>query len=93
VDRLRRRPQHAHRPGEHAQTLADDPQFQHRLPFHPREALGAEQLPTPIKLMDEDLPAPTKAPTPGQHTDELLAEVLGYPQDRIAELRDAGAFG
>ena len=75
------------------QTLADDPQFRHRLPFHPREALGAEQLPSPIKLMGEDLPTPTKAPTPGQHTDEVLAEVLGYGPERIAELRDAGALG
>ena len=75
------------------QTLADDPQFQHRLPFHPQEALGAEQLPTPIKLMGEDLGVPTKAPTPGQHTDEVLADVLGYAPDRIAELRSAGAFG
>jgi crotonobetainyl-CoA:carnitine CoA-transferase CaiB-like acyl-CoA transferase len=75
------------------QTLADDPQFQHRLPFHPQETLGAEQLPTPIKLMGEDLGVPTKAPTPGQHTDEVLADVLGYAPDRIAELRSAGAFG
>ena len=75
------------------QTLADDPQFQHRLPLHPQEALGAEQLPTPIKLMGEDLGVPTKAPTPGQHTDEVLADVLGYAPDRMAELRSAGAFG
>jgi crotonobetainyl-CoA:carnitine CoA-transferase CaiB-like acyl-CoA transferase len=75
------------------QTLAADPQFRHRLPFHPRQALGAEQLPSPIKLIGEDLPAPTKAPTPGQHTDEVLAELLGYGPERIAELRDAGALG
>ena len=36
---------------------------------------------------------PTKAPTNGQHTDEILAKVLGYGDDRIAELRAAGAFG
>ena len=36
---------------------------------------------------------PTKAPTPGQHTDEVLADVLGYGPDRVAELRSAGAFG
>ncbi len=75
------------------QTLAQDPQFRHRLPFHPLEALGAEQLPTPIKLIGEDLPVPTKAPTPGQHTDEVLAEVLGYDPERVAALRASGALG
>ncbi len=75
------------------QTLADDPQFQARLPFHPREALGAEQLPSPIKLIDEELPVPSKAPTVGQHTDEVLRELLDYDDTRVAELRDAGAFG
>jgi crotonobetainyl-CoA:carnitine CoA-transferase CaiB-like acyl-CoA transferase len=75
------------------QTLAGDPQFRHRLPFHPAEALGAEQLPTPIKLIGEELPVPAKAPTPGQHTDEVLADVLGYGPDRLAELRASGALG
>ena len=41
-------------------TLADDPQFQDRLPWLPSERLGAEQLPTPIKLVDETLPVPTQ---------------------------------
>jgi crotonobetainyl-CoA:carnitine CoA-transferase CaiB-like acyl-CoA transferase len=75
------------------QTLAGDPQFRHRLPFHPAEALGAEQLPTPIKLIGEELPVPAKAPTPGQHTDEVLADVLGYGPERLAELRASGALG
>ena len=50
------------------QTIADDPQFQDRFPWLPREVLGAEQLPTPIKFIDERLAVPTKAPTVGQHT-------------------------
>ena len=37
------------------------------------------------------MPAP--APTVGQHTDEVLTEVLGYDADRIAALRAADAFG
>jgi crotonobetainyl-CoA:carnitine CoA-transferase CaiB-like acyl-CoA transferase len=75
------------------QTLADDPQFQDRLPWYPREVLGAEQLPSPIKLLDEELPVPTKAPTVGQHTDEVLTGVLGYDGARVAALRGAGALG
>jgi crotonobetainyl-CoA:carnitine CoA-transferase CaiB-like acyl-CoA transferase len=75
------------------QTLADDPQFQERLPWYPQEALGAEQLPSPIKLIDEELPVPTKAPTVGQHTDEVLTGLLGYDEARVAALREAGALG
>jgi crotonobetainyl-CoA:carnitine CoA-transferase CaiB-like acyl-CoA transferase len=75
------------------QTLADDPQFQARLPFYPRDVLGAEQLPTPIKLLDEELPVPRKAPTVGQHTDEVLRDVLGYDDTRVARLRAVGALG
>jgi crotonobetainyl-CoA:carnitine CoA-transferase CaiB-like acyl-CoA transferase len=75
------------------QTLADDPQFEDRLPWYPREALGAEQLPSPIKLLGEELPMPTKAPTVGEHTDEVLATVLGYDDAKVAELRASGALG
>jgi len=74
-------------------TLADDPQFQDRMPWLPRDVLGCEQLPSPIKLMGETLPVPSKAPTPGQHTDEVLRDVLGYDEARVAELRSAGALG
>jgi crotonobetainyl-CoA:carnitine CoA-transferase CaiB-like acyl-CoA transferase len=74
-------------------TIADDPQFQDRMPWLPREVLGCEQLPSPIKLVGETLPIPTKAPTPGQHTDQVLRDVLGYDDSRIAELRSAGALG
>jgi crotonobetainyl-CoA:carnitine CoA-transferase CaiB-like acyl-CoA transferase len=75
------------------QTVADDPQFQARLPFYPREALGAEQLPSPVKLIGETLPMPTKAPTAGQHTDEVLHDVLAYDEERVRTLRDSGALG
>jgi crotonobetainyl-CoA:carnitine CoA-transferase CaiB-like acyl-CoA transferase len=75
------------------QTLADDPQFRDRLPWLPREVLGAEQMPSPIKLVGEELPVPSKAPTVGQHTDEVLQEVLGYDDERVRALHDGGALG
>ena len=75
------------------QTLADDPQFQDRFPWNPAERLGAEQQPSPIKYLDVEVPLPTKAPTVGQHTDEVLREVLGYDDARIEELRGTGALG
>jgi crotonobetainyl-CoA:carnitine CoA-transferase CaiB-like acyl-CoA transferase len=75
------------------QTLVGDPQFRARLPWLPREDLGAEQLPSPIRLVDEELPRPAKAPTVGQHTEDVLREVLGYDRERVAALRAAGALG
>jgi crotonobetainyl-CoA:carnitine CoA-transferase CaiB-like acyl-CoA transferase len=74
-------------------TIAEDPQFQDRFPWLPADQLGADMLFTPIKVIGEELPIPTKAPTPGQHTDAILTEVLGYDDARIAELRAAGALG
>ncbi|MEQ1788527.1 MAG: CoA transferase [Acidimicrobiales bacterium] len=74
-------------------TLADDPQFQDRLPWIPQERVGHAQVPSPIKVVDEDHPLPTKAPTAGEHTDTILRDVLGYDDDRIAALHEAGALG
>ena len=59
----------------------------------PAERLGADQLPFPVKLVDEELPLPTKAPIVGEHSEEVLHSVLGYDDDRIAALREAGALG
>ncbi|MDX6717723.1 MAG: hypothetical protein QOH30_4281, partial [Baekduia sp.] len=50
-------------------------------------------LPSPIKLIDEPAGVPTRAPTVGQHTDDVLREVLGYDVDKIATLRASGALG
>ncbi|WP_208027418.1 CaiB/BaiF CoA transferase family protein [Rhabdothermincola sediminis] len=75
------------------QTIAQDPQFQDRLGWIPREVLGAEELPFPVKLVGEELPVPTRAPELGEHSDQVLRELLGYDDDRIAALRAAGAFG
>ncbi len=73
------------------QSVADDPQFRDRLEWFPTEALGAEQLPFPVKITGADPLVPTKAPTVGEHTDAVLAEVLGYDADRIAALRSSNA--
>ena len=75
------------------QTIAEDAQFQDRFPWLPREVLGAEQLPSPIKFIDEPARVPTKAPSVGEHNDVVLHDVLGYDETKIAALRERGALG
>jgi crotonobetainyl-CoA:carnitine CoA-transferase CaiB-like acyl-CoA transferase len=75
------------------QNVVDDPQFQDRFPLIPVEATGAEQLPLPVKVTGMQLPIPTKAPELGQHTDDVLSNVLGYDAERIAALRSGGILG
>jgi crotonobetainyl-CoA:carnitine CoA-transferase CaiB-like acyl-CoA transferase len=74
-------------------TIAEDPQFQDRFRWIPTERLGADQLPTPLKFVDESLPVPTHAPAVGQHTDEVLQDVLGWDAATIAESRRRGGLG
>ena len=45
----------------------------------------------PIKLSDSP-PEVRRSPLLGEHTDELLSELLGYDQGRIDGMRAAGAF-
>ena len=75
------------------QTLADDPQFQDRFGWMPVEEVGAAMLGTPIKFIDTPLPQPAKAPTVGQHTEDVLRSALGYDDAKIAALRESGAIG
>jgi crotonobetainyl-CoA:carnitine CoA-transferase CaiB-like acyl-CoA transferase len=79
-------------PVHDAKTITRDPQFQDRFPWLPASEHGTDLLPLPIKFVDEVPADPRKAPTPGQHTDEVLAE-LGLDASRIAALRDAGVVG
>ena len=80
-------------PSNTPKTIADDPQFQDRMPWLPASEVGAEMLPTPIKFVGETLPHLTMAPTVGEHTEQVLREVLGWDDARIAAAREAGALG
>ena len=73
-------------------NIGDDPQFQARMDWISRDELGADQLPSPIKVVGGELPHPTMAPTVGQHTDEVLRDVAGYDDARLKALREAGAI-
>src|SRR4051812_36261566 len=72
-------------------TVVDDPQFVDRFEWFSADALGAEQLPFPVKVVGADPVVPGKAPTLGEHSDAVLADVLGYDADRIAALREVKA--
>ena len=76
-----------------AANIGEDPQFQHRMNFLPIEAVGCEQLPLPVFVNGEALPVPTMAPTVGEHTDDVLADVLGKDEAEITRLRSDGVFG
>ncbi len=75
------------------QTIAQDPQFADRMPWLAKETHGADMLPIPIKLVGGELPEPGRAPDTGQHSEEVLRELLGYDEGRIAELREKGVLG
>ena len=50
------------------------------------------EIATPLHLSGE-LPEPVRAPFLGEHTEELLHELCGYSEERMAQLREIGAFG
>jgi crotonobetainyl-CoA:carnitine CoA-transferase CaiB-like acyl-CoA transferase len=73
---------------EDPQTLARDGVVAYE---HPN--LGTvRQAASPLRLSGE-LPEPSRAPLLGEHTDDLLRELLGYSDEQTAALREAGAFG
>ena len=74
-------------------TLADDPQFADRLGWIPASRLGADQLAFPVRFVGEELPVPTKAPTVGEHTYEVLRAACDYDDQQISDLRKSGALG
>jgi crotonobetainyl-CoA:carnitine CoA-transferase CaiB-like acyl-CoA transferase len=71
-------------------TIADDPQFHDRLGWLSRDALGAEELAFPVKVVGHEYPVPAKSPELGQHTDEVLREI-GRTDAEIEKLRESGA--
>jgi crotonobetainyl-CoA:carnitine CoA-transferase CaiB-like acyl-CoA transferase len=75
----------------HQQVLAN-----HTFVEHDDPVAGRLRQPRPAARFSGDGPAstvpPGAAPTPGQHTDEVLSE-LGYGAAEIAALRESGTLG
>ncbi|MEW6253326.1 MAG: CaiB/BaiF CoA-transferase family protein, partial [Planctomycetota bacterium] len=83
-------------PVNNMQRLFADPQVLHRgmVAEVPHPTIGTLRLVgVPIKYADA--PAAIRRPPPllGEHTEQVLAEVLGYDAERIAELRRQGVMG
>ena len=74
-------------------NIVDDPQFKARFKVMPHEKHGADMLGFPVQFLGEQLPEPAIAPTSGQHTAQVLRDVLGYDELRCAAARAAGALG
>jgi formyl-CoA transferase len=59
---------------------------------HPTAGTVAN-IASPLRLHGTPVVDPVAAPTLGQHRDAILARVLGYDEQRIGALAQAGAFG
>lgn len=81
-------------PVNDVKSITRDPQFRARMPFRPHGEAGTDLLPSPIRLVGEDLPLAGRAAVePGRDAEEVLARILGYDRERIDRLRAAGALG
>jgi crotonobetainyl-CoA:carnitine CoA-transferase CaiB-like acyl-CoA transferase len=75
------------------ENIVEDPQFKARFRILPHASHGADMLGFPVNFLGEQLPEPHWAPTAGQHNEQVLREVLGYDDAKIAALRDAKTLG
>lgn len=81
-------------PVNNMEGLFHDPQVLHRgmIAEVPHETIGTLRL-TGVPIKYSETPASIRLPPPllGQHTEEILTEVLGYTPEQIDALRQAGA--
>jgi crotonobetainyl-CoA:carnitine CoA-transferase CaiB-like acyl-CoA transferase len=60
----------------------------------PHETLGwVPNVSLPIRFSHTPVVDPVAAPAVGQHTEQVLRDVLGYDDERLARLAQAGTFG
>ncbi len=70
-------------PANTSKSLPNDPHFNERTKWLPAHTHGADMLPLPLKFDGAELQAPGRAPTAGQHSQQLLRELLGRSDDEI----------
>jgi len=82
-------------PVQNAQDIFDCPQVAARkqLIDVPDPVLGTVRLVgSPIKLSGSPEPVTNAAPSLGEHTAEILREVLGYPEEEVNRLQAEGVL-
>jgi benzylsuccinate CoA-transferase BbsF subunit len=74
---------------------ADDPQLEHlrHLVTVPHAGHGERVVERTRIDLTRTPPAPGHVPALGQHTVQVLRDILGYSEDRVAQLRAVGALG
>ena len=73
---------------------APEARERHRLSRIPHPTAGfVPNIETPINMGLTPTVDPVAAPLLGEHTTQILSEMLGYDERRIAALAEAGAFG
>lgn len=81
-------------PVNDTKAISRDPHFQERIGFWSRHRVGTELMPSPVRLVGEELPVPEAAAVePGRDTAAVLEQVLRLSPQQVAELRTQGAFG
>lgn len=70
-----------------------DPHFVARGLWLDQTEHGSPQLGSPIRVDGEYARPGARSPTIGEHTEEVLRDVLGYDDDQIAVLSATGALG
>ena len=82
-------------PVNNMQRLFDDPQVLHRemVVEVPHSTIGTLRL-TGVPIKYSETPASIRLAPPllGQHTDEILSDVLGYSSEQVEALRRHGAI-
>lgn len=74
-------------------SILSDPHFQERMPWQRTTPDGPDLLPLPMRFDGDHPPPGSTAPSCGEHTEQVLADVLGYDSARIESLRSLGVFG
>jgi len=80
-------------PVHDTRSVRNDPQAKARIDWLPSHSHAADLMRTPIKLVDAQLPEPRRAASVGEHSDEILREVLRYTPEQIQVLRDREIVG
>ncbi len=73
-----------------AEGILDDPQFIARANWLSKEDHGLEMLGTPVRAVGALVNPPRAAPSVGQHSEEVLSELLSYSAAQIQELVHQG---